>query len=280
MAKDENISTYSRLFTQNVETVLLDLWGRLGEYRKYLVLVGGLAPRYITAPEGTTDFSFSSHCGTMDIDLGISLAVNDEEKYKHIRKILKDCGFDYLKHEDGARKSHSFEVCTDAGKVSIDFMTTAYNEPFKRHVQKIERTISAIKVPGIGLALQSPLMVKIHGKNRKDDFVTETIPVCRPVAFIVLKALAFDSRHKEKDSYDLVYTLKNYQDGAVSVAKGIMPSDRSEPAFLQAIETLKNRFASPSHDGPRAYARFLMDSTSASDAYATIQDFLDALEIR
>ena len=57
-----SIHDYNNILTQKVETALLDIWGRLGEYRDYLVLIGGLAPRYITAPKGALDYSISSHC--------------------------------------------------------------------------------------------------------------------------------------------------------------------------------------------------------------------------
>ena len=43
-----------------VEKGLLDIWGRLGEYRDFLVVIGGLVPRYITAPEGTSDYDATS----------------------------------------------------------------------------------------------------------------------------------------------------------------------------------------------------------------------------
>ena len=85
----KNINHYTSQFTQLVESALLEIWGRLGEYRDYLVLVGGLAPRYITAPSGQYYPSQATHCGTMDIDLGISLAVTEDEKYKHIHRIMK-----------------------------------------------------------------------------------------------------------------------------------------------------------------------------------------------
>ena len=49
------ITDYNQTITQMVEKGLLDIWGRLGEYREFLVVVGGLVPRYITAPEGTSD---------------------------------------------------------------------------------------------------------------------------------------------------------------------------------------------------------------------------------
>lgn len=46
------ITDYNQTITQMVEEGLLDIWGRLGEYRDFLVVIGGLVPRYITAPRG------------------------------------------------------------------------------------------------------------------------------------------------------------------------------------------------------------------------------------
>ena len=79
-----HITDYSQTITQRVEKGLLDIWGRLGEYRDFLVVIGGLVPRYITTPEGSSDYNATTHCGTMDIDFGISLAVSNDEKYKDI----------------------------------------------------------------------------------------------------------------------------------------------------------------------------------------------------
>ena len=87
------ITDYSQTITQMVEKGLLDIWGRLGEYRDFLVVIGGLVPRYIIAPEGTSDYDATMHCGTMDIDFGISLAVSDDEQYKEISEILLENGY-------------------------------------------------------------------------------------------------------------------------------------------------------------------------------------------
>ena len=46
------ITDYNRTITQKVEMGLLDIWGRLGEYRDFLVVIGGLVPRYIDAMLG------------------------------------------------------------------------------------------------------------------------------------------------------------------------------------------------------------------------------------
>ncbi|MBP5674131.1 MAG: hypothetical protein J6X49_17230 [Victivallales bacterium] len=274
----KNIHNYTPQFTRLVESTLLELWGRLGEYRKYLVLVGGLAPRFITAPAGRYLPAQALHCGTMDIDLGISLAVTEDEKYKHIHRIMKEAGFQYAKNDDGSRKSHTFDITIDGQTVSVDFLTTSYDGAPDRHVQKVEHELSAIKVKGLGLALHTPLTVQIDGQNLHGDKVTEFISVCRPVAYIILKAISFDNRHVDKDSYDLIYTLLNYGNGVESVAKEILPTDFEAEYFQTAMEMLRRRYASPDHDGPRAYARFIQRPQDAAIAFAAVQQFLRLAE--
>lgn len=272
--EDKNINYYTPQFTLLVERVLLELWGRLGEYRDNLVLVGGLAPRYITAHPDGYIFSKATHCGTMDIDLGISLAVTENEKYKHIHRIMKEMGFQYAKNDDGTRKSHTFEIAIEGQTVSVDFLTTSYDGQPERNVRKIEHELSAIKVKGMGLALQSPLTVRIDGMNLHGDKVTESIAVCRPVAYIVLKVISFDARRADKDSYDLVYTLLNYGKGAESIAQEILPTDINAKTFQAAMDMLKFHYASPEHVGSRAYARFIQQPQEAANAFAAVQQFL------
>lgn len=160
----------------------------------------------------------------------------------------------------------------------MDFLTTSYDGAPDRHVQKVEHELSAIKVKGLGLALHAPLTVQIDGQNLHGDKVTEFISVCRPVAYIILKAISFDNRHVDKDSYDLIYTLLNYGNGVESVAKEILPTDFEAEYFQTAMEMLRCRYASPDHDGPRAYARFIQRPQDAAIAFAAVQQFLRLAE--
>ena len=120
------ITDYSQTITQMVEKGLLDIWGRLGEYREFLVVIGGLVPRYITAPEGTPDYDVTTHCGTMDIDFGISLAVSDNEKYKDICEILLENGYRNRLNDRGHLQRHSFVKGEGANALIIDFLTPKY----------------------------------------------------------------------------------------------------------------------------------------------------------
>ena len=111
---------YNNSFTQKEENALLDVWALLGEYRDDLILVGGLAPRYITAPQNTRDYSLTHHCGTMDIDLGVSIAVSNQPRYKEIIDILKQAGFKNAVNDKGNLKKHSFVKEENGENIVID----------------------------------------------------------------------------------------------------------------------------------------------------------------
>ena len=65
--KPQIYNEYSEEKTELAEKILLEVWACLGEFRKDMVLVGGLVPRYLVR-------SFSKgreipvHCGTFDWD--------------------------------------------------------------------------------------------------------------------------------------------------------------------------------------------------------------------
>ena len=70
VAKREKAADYIPAQTGLAERLLLEVWSRLGDYHEYLVLIGGLAPRYIIPRHSAP----APHAGTLDVDLGISIA--------------------------------------------------------------------------------------------------------------------------------------------------------------------------------------------------------------
>ncbi len=272
-----SIHDYNNILTQKVETALLDIWGRLGEYRDYLVLIGGLAPRYITAPKGTLDYSISSHCGTMDIDFGVSIALSDTEKYKSIGKILKEAGYQNRLNEHGNKRLHSFVKGTEADAVVIDFLTTTYAGPDNSLMHRMTEEISAIQTKGLGLALKDPMKMKIQSVSQDGDIQEEIINVCRPAAYIPLKALAYDGRRNGKDVYDLVFVLQNYLNGVDSVVDETTEEDFASPYFKEALECLARHFGTVGHIGPAAYANFYGRLQERTYAFSIVQDYLEKI---
>jgi hypothetical protein len=156
----------------------------------------------------------------------------------------------------------------------VDFLTTMYDGP-PEVVRAVESQLSAVQVEGLGLALVDPVKVPITGKTLTGGIVTETIQVCRPVPFVILKALAFENRREGKDVHDLVYVLQHAEGGVAGSARSVRESERHAPYFVRALDSLRRNFESPAHDGPVRYANFLGHSPDgAAQAFAAVQEFV------
>lgn len=272
-AKPKRSSGYSAEQTALAERTLVTVWRHIGEYREHLVLVGGLVPRYLVDRAHERDVPFGSgHCGTMDVDLGVSLAVADLKTYESIRdQLVNEIGFRRNENKAGNKQKHSFVKAVDGQDVNIDFLTTRYGGP--------ETTIRKVQAEGLGLALVDPVMVDIRADLLTGDGVyTATVPVCRAAPYVVLKALSFSERGARKDAYDLVYTLINYGEGPEAVAGEARDEERGAASFRHAISEMAELFASQAGNGPVAYGNFMADDSQVPVAYAAVQDFLSTVK--
>jgi len=280
--KPQQVEGYTKDAGVLAESALLDIWRFLGDFHEHLVLVGGLVPRYLV-DRSKSEFIIErpGHCGSMDVDLGVSLAVANEKTYRTIRKTLVDkLGFKPGANEAGREQRHSFVKEIEGNDVILDFLTVKYGGPPAK-IREIEESLSAIQAEGLGLALRDPLIVEITGPLLSGDLTTEQVRICRAVPYVVLKALAFDNRGEPKDSYDLVYTLRYYQDGPSSVASEVRDNERGAESFQHALTILAKRFKSLEYDGPGTYANFLGGNKSSDreQAFAAVQEFLREVNI-
>ncbi len=272
--QSNNISHYSASHTGLAVQVLLEVWAHLGQFRANMVLVGGLAPRFMFKD----NTRIAPHCGTMDVDLGLHVAVGRATEYASLREILvADLGFQPGRDRTLPNAQHSFFRTLGNIDVHVDFLTTVYDTPDDIHFRTIEENLRAFETKGLGLALRDPLHVEVRGKLLSGGTTTEIIRVCRPVPFLVLKAIAYESRRKPKDAYDLVYVLQTYQGGGGALARQVRQSESSSPFWNEAIDSLRRHFRSPDENGPVAYGRFLGDRHAATQAFAAVQEFLQAL---
>lgn len=272
--KPKQIDGYEANQTERAEQVLLEIWSHLGGYREHFVLVGGLAPRYLV-PQNQPNIP--KHCGTLDVDLAVSLAVADIRAYASIRSRLERMGLKPGVNREGNMQRHSFTMPAAEGPVVVDFLTTVYDGPATT-IRAVERHLSAIQVEGLGLALVDPVKISITDKTLTGGLVTETIQVSRPVPFVLLKALAFENRREGKDVHDLVYVLQHAEGGISNLSTSVRDSERKAPSFARALESLRRNFDSPFHDGPVRHAQFLGGRLDgAAQAFAAVQEFLQAL---
>ncbi len=73
-------------------------------------------------------------------------------------------------------------------------------------LRDIEPDFAAIIAPGLRCAFQDRQRVTLEGRTLFNEKATREIWVCGAGAYVVLKALAFDSRGENKDAYEQAAT--------------------------------------------------------------------------
>lgn len=259
----------------------MTLLGDIGPWSERVYLAGGLAPRYIvgTLPEGARP-----HIGTTDVDLVIGLAVEGEssEAYRTLENNLKKAGF---KAESSFRWTKNVEGVT----VIVEFLCeTDQVEPGKIFKPK-EGTgsgLGAFNVRGAQLVTRDYVEREIEADRLDEGGRSKvTVRVANILSYTVLKVLAFQDRHENKDSYDLIYCLLNFGEGPEDAGRAAAQSTIRHAAQVRdALQLLAARFESADHDGARAYGTFLADDGDdeqaarfRQEAVAVVRDFLAAM---
>lgn len=247
----------------------------LGDLADEIVVVGGLVPYLIVDQERVQE----RHVGTRDLDLGLSLAVLNEERYREISKRLRDRGFRPATSDTGNQRRQTWELRDEA--ITIDFLIgpTEEGAPAGR-LQNLEGDFAAFVTPALPLAFIDTITVRVEGTTTEGELAERDIRVAGPAAFVVLKALAFRNRGENKDAYDLVYVLLNFgAEPFVEVAERFRAIADADEA-REALAYLDEDFATDEHLGPKRRAEFLGDRDDLDvrqDAVGAVQGFLAAV---
>ena len=281
MSRD-HFTDYDDATTARCERALVTLLGDLGPWRERIYLVGGLAPRYLVGrlPEGAR-----AHVGTTDVDLVIGVALGDETPatYLTLQNNLEkshfdptDPGFRWVREVDGV-------------KVVVEFLCETESVPagfiFRPKAGSTGSNVGAFNVRGANLVRYDYVERALEGERLDGGGRSKvTVRVANLLPYTVLKVLAFQDRHENKDSYDLVFCLLHFGDGPEAAGSEAARSAIAQHASVTgALELLGERFRDVGQDGPNAYATFLAepgDDEAAArlrrEAVATVRTFLDA----
>ena len=280
MSRREHHTDYDEAKTTRCERALLTLLGDLGPWRERIYLVGGLAPRYLVGqlPEGAR-----AHVGTTDVDLVIGLALGDEtpETYRTLQNNLEKAHFEH--------REPSFQWAreVDGDTIFVEFLCeTDEVEPGRIFRPKGEFTgsnLGAFNVRGAHLARDDFIEHLIEGERLDGGGQSRvTVRVANLLPYSVLKILAFQDRHENKDAYDLVFTLLNHRGGPRVAGRVAAESAVARHTQVEeALALLAERFQAAGRDGPSAYASFLADPDDEGEkarlrqeSVATIREFL------
>ncbi|MCZ2250014.1 MAG: hypothetical protein LC111_14745 [Bacteroidia bacterium] len=253
--KPKHASEYGSEQVELVRAMCLYVATKLGDMMDDLLIVGGLVPSLLIDQEQLGE-DVDPHVGTMDLDVGLQIALLNEGRYRQLTERLRDAGFAMDKNDAGNPTRQRWAIA-NAKRVTIDFLIQPTLEGDKGgRLRDLEPDFAAIIAPGLRCAFRDRKQVTLKGKTSFGEKATRDIWVSDAGAYVVLKALAFDSRGENKDAYDLFYVVRNYGTGPTDVASKLQPLLDDTDA-QHALAILKRDFSEPDAVGPMRVAAFV-----------------------
>jgi hypothetical protein len=277
--KPTTASGYDAQQTARVRALCLYVATKLGDLMDDLVIAGGLVPTLLVDQEQRS-LGVDPHAGTSDLDLGLSVLLLDEQRYRSLAERLRAAGFVQDRNPAGHPTRQRWAI-ERPFRVTMDFLI-APTRPEDRggRLRDLEPDFAAVLAPGLHLAFRDYQRVVLRGATLFGESAAREINVCGPGAYVVLKALALRLRGENKDAYDLYYVVRNFASGPASVAERLRTL-RGDAATEQALVYLREDFAAQDCIGPRRIAQFIVgdrDEAIHADAVAFVHRLLALTE--
>jgi len=251
---------------------------KLGDLMDDLVVVGGLVPSLLIDPSGPVR-GIDPHVGTMDLDVGLAVALLDQGRYRTITERLRCAGFSQDVNAEGNPTRQRWTI-EGIGRVTVDFLIPP-TQPgdVGGALRNIEADFGAVIAPGLHLAFRDRRRLPLSGRTIMGEDAARDVWVCGPGAYVVLKALAFESRGENKDAYDLFYVVRNFGSGIEDIVECLRPL-LDDPAGSDAVAILRRDFLDHNGLGPRRVAEFLTrgpDDAIQADVVGFVRQLLNRL---
>jgi len=258
-------------------SVLVELMTILGEFRDNIVLVGGWIPYFLM------EKNRHEHVGSLDIDIALDFQKISSDTYNTILQLLKSKGY-----EKGKQPFIFYRtIPTENGgniTVEVDLLTGEYGGTGKSHRTQSIQDIKARKARGCDLVFKQNCLLLISA-NMPDGALNEvSVKVATIIPFLVMKGMCMWDRYKEKDAYDIYFTILHYPGGINELVK-IFQSFKSNKPVREGLGKIKAKFKDINAPGPVWLINFeeIDDEEEKErvkrDAYERINAFLDTLGI-
>ncbi len=271
-----NRSDYGKREVEISLSVLIEVMTVLGEFRDQIVLVGGWIPYFLL--EDKKD----EHTGSLDIDIALDFRKISNESYRTILQLLKERG--YLQQKQPYIFHREIEVAgAPSITVQIDLLSSEYGGTGRSHrTQKIQ-DVRARKARGCDLVFEHYTPVKLQGKMPDGSFNELMINVADLIPFLVMKGMAIWERYREKDAYDIYFTILFYPGGIQTLVETFEPYLENK-LVEEGLGKIRSKFQDIEM-GPIWVVNFLEIDDSEErervqrDVYERVNALLDALNI-
>ena len=162
--KPEGIDGYGGDSLDLVRSTCLYVATKLGDMIDDFVIVGGLVPSLLVDQENLP-WDLDPHAGTIDLDMGLSLAVLKEERYRELGMRLKDAGFEPHFNRAGNPTSQRWRTRFQPS-TTIDFLIPpSFGTDRGGTLRHIEPGFAAVITPGLHIAFEDRRRVRVSVKR-------------------------------------------------------------------------------------------------------------------
>ena len=271
-------SNYPKNEVEACLSVLVEFMTLLGEYRESIVLIGGWVPYFLIERKK------HEHVGSLDIDAAFDFNTISSEAYNTILKLLKKRGYQEGNQPFVFHRTIKVESGIEV-TVEINLLAGEYGGTSKSHrTQKIQ-DVRARKARGCDLVFEHNFLNIITAKMPDQATNQLTIKIADVIPFLVMKGMALWDRYKEKDAYDIYFTISNYP-GGIQTLVNIFKPVKSNRLVTEGLGKIKSKFIDIESPGPIWVVNFeeITDEEEKDivkrDVFERVNTFLDALQIK
>lgn len=276
----KSAAEYDDVTASAVLSVLLEIGQVLGAFRDRFVVIGGSVP-WLLLPNAQP-----SHIGTLDIDLSLDAEALGDGDYKSLVDSLLAAGYTRNEAEMKWFQLRRLVEVKDHGPVPVLVDLLMPREAkFKRNKPPLLANFAVQKADGAAVAMKSYVTHTIDaampdGRQNAVDLRVASIP-----ALLVMKGYALVGRDKQKDAYDIYFSVRSFEPDVDALAAECMRLI-DDPIALAGFSHIASKFRHETDFGPTTVRAFLADSGSFAgmtpeqvqiDAFRQVRALLDRM---
>ena len=276
-------SGYDDRTTVAVRSVLVEIGQVLGSYRGKFAVIGGAVPWLLL------NESDMPHIGTLDVDLSLDAeALGDGEYAQLVDSLLRQ---GYRQGENRPRFQLVRTVPARDGGADIDIVVDFLmprDATIAKNTPPLVANFAVQRADGADLALRFYQLVAIDGDMPDGGGNRVQIAVASIPALLAMKGYAIANRSKQKDAYDIYYSIRNFPGGIDALVAATAPLLEFETARAGYLH-ISEKFRHMDDFGPTSVRQFvdrpdMLGERTADqwqqDAFGQVHAWLTALGLR
>lgn len=246
-----------------VRSVLIEIGQTLGSFHGKFAVIGGAVPWLLL------DDTDMKHVGTRDVDLSLDAeALAEDDQYATLVGELRAQG--YVPYESGRYFQMVRTIDPRDGGPTVDVIVDflrPYDAVIEKNYPPLTTAFATQAASGADLAIHFNVDLLIEGRMPRGGTNRVTIAVASIPALLAMKGYALAGRLKQKDAYDVYYSVRNYPGGVDALAEHCRPV-LAYKSGQEGYAHLNAKFDSPDGFGPTSVWQFVEGSDAAEDRLA------------